>query len=177
MRHVMAVVLCAVSMAGCAHVQATQSWSELTQHGLPVGEPVAVSTLYQGEVRGNVSAVSSDSVTLIVDGRLRRFDARDVRQVRRDGDSLWNGFAIGAGVGVLGAALPDDKCTGQPPTCDRQIPHRVAFMAAAIAAGVGIDALHRDRTVLYRSPTQLTVRLVPMVTAERKSISITISGR
>jgi hypothetical protein len=177
MRRVLTLVMCAGAMTGCAHVQATQSWPELA-HRLSNGKTVVVTTAGQAEVAGTVSAVSSDSLTLVIDQASRRFDARDVRQVRRDGDPLWNGLAIGGGVGLLGAILPDNKCSGQPLRCDdRQIPQRAAFLAAAIAAGIGIDALHRDRTVLYQSPSRVMVRLVPALTAESKSLSIAISTR
>ena len=171
------LAMCTASMIGCAHVQATQSWAELA-HQLSNGKTVAVTTADQGEVAGTVSAVSSDSLTLVIDRASRRFDAKDVREVRRDGDPLWNGLAIGGGVGLLGAILPDNRCTGQPLRCDdSQIPQRAAFLAAAIAAGIGIDALHRDRTVLYRSPSRVSVRLVPSLTAGSKSISVAISRR
>jgi hypothetical protein len=164
-------------MMGCAHVQATESWPELAHH-LSNGNPVAVTTADQVEVAGTVSAVSPDSLTVVIDRAPRRFDAKDVRQVRRDGDPLWNGLAIGAGIGLLGVILPDNKCSGQPLRCDdKQIPQRAAFLATAIAAGIGIDALHRDRTVLYRSPAPATVRLIPALTAEGKSISIAIFMR
>jgi len=164
-------------MIGCAHVQATQSWPDLA-HRLSNGTTIAVTTADQVETVGRVSAVSSESLTLVIDRVPRRFEAKDVQQVRRDGDPLWNGLAIGASVGLLGAFLPDNKCNGQPPRCDdRQIPQRAAFLAAAMAAGIAIDALHPDRTVLYRSPGRVTVRLVPSLAAESKSISITISMR
>jgi hypothetical protein len=171
------LVMCAGSMIGCAHVQATQSWPELA-HQLSNGKTVAVTTTDQVEVAGTVSAVSSDSLTLVIDRALRRFDAKEVRQVRRDGDPLWNGLAIGGGIGLLGAILPDNKCSGKPLRCaDRQIPPRAAFLAAATAAGIGIDALHRDRSVLYRSPSRVTVRLIPALTAESKSVSLAIGSR
>lgn len=164
-------------MIGCAHVEATQSWPDLVRQ-LSTGKPVAVTTANDVEIAGTVSDVSPDSLTLMVDRAPRRFDAKDVRQVRRNGDPLWNGVAIGAGVGVLGAILPDNKCSGQPLRCDdKQIPQRAAFLAAAIGAGIGIDALHRDRTVLYRSPARFTFRIVPSLTAGSKSVSIAISAR
>jgi hypothetical protein len=177
MRRVLTLVMCTGPMIGCAHVQATESWSELA-HRLSNGKPVVVTTAAQVEMAGTVSAVSSDSLTLMIDRAPRRFEATDVRQVRRDGDPLWNGLAVGAGIGLLGVILPDNKCSGQPLRCDdRQIPQRAAFLAAAIAAGIGFDALHRDRTVLYRSPGRVTIRFVPALTPESKSISIAISMR
>lgn len=177
MCRLLAVMMCTGSLIGCAHVQATQAWPDLARK-LTNGTTVAVTTAAQGETVGKVSAVSSDSLTLLIDRAPRRFDAKDVRQVRRDGDPLWNGLAIGAGVGLLGALLPDNRCSGQPLRCDdRQIPQRAAFVAAATAAGMAIDALHRDRTVLYGSPGRVIVRLVPSLAAERKSISIVISTR
>jgi hypothetical protein len=177
MRRLLAVTMCTGSMIGCAHVQATQSWPELA-HKLSNGATVAVTTADQVETVGRVSAVSSESITLVIDRAPRRFEANDVQQVRRDGDPLWNGLAIGAGIGLVGAFLPDNKCGGQPRRCDdRQIPQRTAFLAAATAAGIAIDAFHRDRTVLYRSPGRVIVRLVPSLAAESKSISIAISTR
>jgi hypothetical protein len=161
-------------MIGCAHVQTTQAWPDV-MHRLSIGESVAVTTANEAEVPGKISAVSSESLTMNVDRAPRTFAVKDVHQLRRDGDALWNGLAIGAGVGVLGVLLPDNKCNGQPPRCDdKQIPQRVAFLAGAIAVGVGIDALQRDRTVLYRSPTRVTVRLVPTLSTTRKSITIAI---
>jgi hypothetical protein len=122
-----------------------------------------------------VSAVSATSLTVTVAEVSRYFEAKDVRQVRRDGDPLWNGLAIGAAFGVVGAALPDNMCSGQPPTCDdKQIPERVAFFALATAAGIGIDALRRDRTSLYRSPDRLTLRVIPALAPGRKAWSITM---
>ena len=171
------VVLALFACSACAHVQPTQSWAELRQRLAP-GRPISVADADGTEVQGKVSAVSASALTLNVDDDLRRFDGADVREVRRNGDPLWNGFAIGAGVGVLGALLPDNRCSGRPLRCDdRQIPQRVAFLAAATAVGVAIDALHRDRTVLYRSPARVVVRLIPSIAGARKSISIAVSTR
>ena len=177
MCRMLALMMSTGSMVGCAHVQATQSWPELAQR-LSYGTTVAVTTADQVETVGRVSDVSAESLTLVIDRAPRRFEAKDVRQVRRNGDPLWNGLAIGAGVGLLGAVLPDNKCSGQPLRCDdRQIPPRAAFLAAATATGIAIDALHRDRTVLYRSPGRVNVRFVPSLAGETKSISIVISMR
>jgi hypothetical protein len=157
----------------CTHLRPTQSWPELVRQLAP-GRPIAVTDLGGTDVQGKVLDISTSSLTLNVDGAARRFESTDVRQVRRNGDPLWNGLVIGAAIGTLGAMLPDDKCMGQPPVCDRQIPERVAFFALATGIGVGIDALHRDRTILYRSPGHVTLRLVPILRPDRKGLALTL---
>jgi hypothetical protein len=144
-----AIFITLLACSACAHVQPTQSWPELRQRLAP-GRPIAVVDVKGSEVQGKVASVSASALTLKVNGALRRFDSADVREVRRNGDSLRNGLLIGAAVGVLGAILPDDRCSGSPRVCnDRQILPRLTFAAAATAVGIGVDALHRDRTVLY----------------------------
>lgn len=81
----LAVTMCTGAMTACAHMQATQSWSKLA-HRLSNGATVAVTTADQVETVGSVSAVSSESLTLVIDRAPRRFEAKDVQQVRRDGD-------------------------------------------------------------------------------------------
>ena len=171
-RPIAVVALLACSMSGCAHPQPAQSWPELVQRLAPAN-PVAVTDLHGAEVRGRLSAVSASSLTLNVKGVLRQFDSKDLAQVRRDGDPLWNGLAIGAGIGVAGALINDSPCSGQRSPCN-DVPQRVAFFAVMTAAGITIDALHRDRTVLYRPSNRVTLRIVPLVTADRKSLSFTV---
>jgi hypothetical protein len=173
MARLVLIVGCLWAM-GCAHVQPTQSWVEFGQR-VPPGAPVAVTDTAGQEVTGRVAAVSASSLDLDVRGATRRFAASDVRQVRRDGDPLWNGLVIGLGVGVVGAALPDNACSGQPPTCDdRQIPQRAAFVVLATAAGIGIDALVRDRTLLYGTPPSMRVHLRPVLGPGHRRLSIVI---
>lgn len=139
------------------------------------GTPVAVTDTSGVEVRGRVSGVTHSSLTLNVKGGMRQFDAVAVRRVRRDGDSLLNGLGIGLAVGVLGAMLPDNRCSGDPPVCDdKQVPQRVAFVALAGAGGIGIDLLNRDRTVLFGLPERLTLRIAPVVRPHSRGVLVTI---
>ena len=166
--------LVALSFAGCAHLQPTQAWPELVRR-LETGNPVAVTDAEGREVRGRVAAASSASLTLDVNGTARQFDSTDVRQVRRDGDRLWNGLAIGAGIGVLGSALMDNRCSGQPVRCDdKQVPERIAFLAMTTAAGIGIDALHRDRRTVYESPGRVTLKVLPILTMRTRGLLLVI---
>jgi hypothetical protein len=76
----------------------------------------------------------------------------------------------------VGAILPDNRCSGHPPTCDdKQVPERLTFLAVATAAGVGIDALRRDRTSLYEPPGRVTVRVVPGLGPHLKALSMTLA--
>ena len=163
-----------VACSGCAHVQATQSWPELVRRLAP-NQPVAVTDARGTEVQGKVSGISASALTVNVAGASRRFDSADVRLVRRNGDPLWNGLVVGTAIGAAGALLPDNKCSGQPLVCnDSQIPERVAFFAVVTAAGIGIDVLHRDRTILYRSPQSVMLRVVPFMTPERKGVMLAV---
>lgn len=170
-----ALLVCGVlALAGCATVPPTQSWAELGRRVAP-GTPVAVTDASGAEVAGTIAAFSSASLDLTVGGARRQFSATEVRQVRRNGDPLWNGLLIGLGIGVVGAALPDNKCSGQPPVCDdRQWPQRAAFLGLATAAGVGIDALVRDQRLLFTVPGQATLRVVPGLTPGRAGLTMVI---
>jgi hypothetical protein len=145
---------CGIAMTGCAHVRATESWPELGQRLSP-GKSVTVTTTSGHEVAGRIAAISGDSLQLTVNGATQQFGSADLREVRRNGDSLWNGLAIGAAIGATMVALPDSRyynCGATALCTDRQIPERLTFFAGVTVAGIIIDALHRDRTLLYRSP-------------------------
>lgn len=104
---------------------------------------------------GRVSAVSADALGLMANGVSRQFAVTEVRQVRRNGDSLWNGLAIGLGIGATVAALPDPRyynCGGSALCKDQQVPERLTLFAGVTLTGILIDTLHRDRTILYQPP-------------------------
>lgn len=163
-------------ISGCAHMQPTQSWLRLAERLHP-GNPVAVTDAAGAEVRGRVVAVSATSLRLKVAGASRDFAADDVRHLRRDGDSLWNGFAIGAGVGFLFTALSDNVCFGPPDaSCTgKQVPKRLTAFAVVTAAGAVIDALRRDRTSLYHSPDRVTISVVPVLVPGHRAVSVAIA--
>jgi hypothetical protein len=169
-----AVIACVVALGACAHVQPTTSWPELQQR-LSRGAPIAVTETAGSEVRGRLEVLSSDRLTLNVDGTSRAFDAASIREVRRDGDSLWSGLAWGAAVGAAGAVLSDSSCSGRP-DCGAQIPQRLTFVAVMAAAGAGVDALHRDRMPVYHSPSRTTtLTVIPTLTPRRAQLSIVLT--
>ena len=84
------------------------------------------------------------------------------------GDSLWNGLAIGAGIGA-GAALISDPhyrpCTNDRAArcADAQIPQRLLAVGAMAAAGAGIDALYRRRHPVYVAPDEASTGAVRII--------------
>ena len=149
------LAICGTAFAGCAHVRPTESWPQLVDRLAP-GKPVTVTTGSGNEVAGRVSVVSADSIRLTVNGASQQFASGDVRQVRRNGDPLWNGLAIGAAIGATAAVLPDPRyynCGGSASCKDKQIPQRLTLFAGVTITGILIDALHRDRAIVYRSPS------------------------
>ena len=82
---------------------------------------------------------------------------------------------MGMAIEAVGATLPDNKCTGRPPVCDdKQIPERGAFFTLATAVGIGIDILHRDRTILYSPAGIAALRLVPILMPERNGLALAL---
>jgi hypothetical protein len=86
-------------------------------------------------------------------------DQDSVRQVQRYGDSLWNGFFIGAAVGIPGMLLADPtyepcKNDSEKRCANAQAGQRVLGLGIMGAVGAGIDALIRGRHQVYLAPGQ-----------------------
>jgi hypothetical protein len=150
------IVMGAALSSACAHARPAQSWSELTPR-LRRGSRISVTESSGATAEGRVASITPGALEMDVAGTRRTFTPAGVREVREVGDPLWNGFAIGAGVGVLGAALSDNRCiqqmSGSVACTDRQVPQRDAFFGLAAGAGLVIDALHRQNRVVYRAPS------------------------
>lgn len=177
-RHAAPLLGVVLLVTGCAHVQSTTSWSDLAPR-LRAGAPVAVTGADGAVTEGTVARASPASLTLDVSGARREFSPGQVRQLRRNGDPLWNGLLIGAGVGLLAAALPDNTCTGSPTSSladctDKQIPQRAAIFAVATAIGIGVDWGHRDRSILYEGPPHRQVVLVPALSPRGAAIRLAL---
>jgi hypothetical protein len=104
------------------------------------------------ETTGTFLRRDATSLAILADGRERHFDAPHVTRVARRGDALRNGLVRGALAGVGFGLLADCYDHGQ-----RCLPRRrVSLVALAVGfwagIGIGIDALHTGRTVLYTAP-------------------------
>jgi hypothetical protein len=107
---------------------------------------------------------------VLIDGREQRFEAARVKRLAKRGDSLRNGFYIGA---IIGAALGlfADACHDS----SGRLCHggRKAALVAGIAGfyagvGLGIDALKQGRTTLYEAPESGSGSLPQQPLAQRR---------
>jgi hypothetical protein len=99
------------------------------------------------ETRGKVVELSAAALTLDVDGVRQSMDEATIRQVLRYGDSLWNGFVIGAAVSTPGVLISDPQKGGSPHAGKRSL--AIGIMGVI---GAGIDALLRTRQSVYQAP-------------------------
>src|SRR6185436_2628443 len=94
-------------------------------------------------------------------------------KIARQGDRLWNGMIIGAGIGVAaGMTIGAEACLE-----DSIAP--CAIGGAAVWAGIGalVDWLHKGRTTIFQAPQagKPGVRLVPAIGPERKKVDLVLS--
>jgi hypothetical protein len=124
---------------------------------LSAGDIVYVTSPTAGTtVRGAVTRLSTAQISV---------DARDFPYepgltIARDGDPLWNGFAIGLGVGaILGVSIGAEACLNAPKW---QCAAKGGLTMGAL--GALIDFARRGRTVIFKAPaaTRSSVRLAPL---------------
>jgi hypothetical protein len=94
-------------------------------------------------IHGFLLRLTERDLTMLVNGREETIPLASVRRIDRRGDSVWNGFAIGAAVGVFTwikiyrSGIPSDS---------------IAWVVGIPALiGAGIDALSVGETTVYRA--------------------------
>ena len=143
------------------------------------GDKVRVTDSRGQEVRGSIADLSSSSLALQVAGSRRTFLEADIASVhQRRNDSLANGakwgFAVGAGLGVLGGiAIVSEYGDGGAAL----IPILgLVYGAIGAGAGAGVDAMHRGEQVIYApraAPSKVALR--PIARAGRKGVLASIA--
>ena len=143
------------------------------------GDTVRVTDNRGEEVRGSVVDLSASSLALQVAGSRRTLRESDIAAIhQRRNDSLANGakwgFAIGAGLGVLGGITIVRAYDGGSAELIPML--GLAYGAIGAGAGAGIDAMNAGEQAIYarRTPSsKVTVR--PIVTPERKGILASVA--
>lgn len=144
------VILAFVCVPSSAFAQSPPEWTL----GIRLGKPLFV-TLQNGErLEGVAGSVTAEGIGVATPIGVQTAKFSDIRKVERR-DSLWNGVAIGAGVGAatgLAASLDDDTCPDNSRGCESlEVPLSVVGALYGALIGWGIDALIKGRTTTYDS--------------------------
>jgi len=140
-------------------------------------ETVIVTDMKGRRVKGALTAVDEDSLSLATDGRTQTFGRSEVSTVRVP-DGLGNGALIGAGAG-LGAALGILAMIAG--SGDGYVLPSAKVVAPLLLSGTGallgalVDRAHEGGRVLYVSPGQ-TSRLVvsPLLGNDRQGVLVSV---
>jgi hypothetical protein len=140
------------------------------------GDTVYVTDSSARETTGMFMKVADGTLTALVDGQPRDMPILDVRQVtKRGGDSVWNGFLIGAAIGgVVGAVV----CDGSDIDCaDHGARAGTAALTALEGGAVGalIDHFIKGRKVVYRAGPRSVVRIAPVVLPSRRGVHLSVA--
>lgn len=161
-----------------AQAQVARSFDELNSR-IQSGTTIFVTDLAGHEVSGKLGKLSETSLSLLVHGKPQTFSPAEVALVkRREHDSLWNGFLIGAAAGSVPAVY---WLFADPNECRGSICKGDLLLGAAQGGliGLGIDAVIRAKVIVYRNPskpsTSTTVTVAPIMASHRKSVGVAVS--
>jgi len=133
------------------------------------GDIVYVTRATGTTISGPLGAVSSSSITV----NQETIPYEPGLKIAREGDRLWNGTIIGAGIGVAaGMTIGAEACLD-----DSIVP--CAIGGAVVWAGLGalVDWLHKGRTNIFQAPraNKPSVSLVPAIGFDRKKVDLVLS--
>jgi len=164
-------------------VTATQAAAQPDFHDLKLrrGDFVYVTTPYGENVSGRVVDLTPGNLAIEPVPRQigsqsdvglgREFQPLPGLTIARRGDSLWNGFLIGAAIGsVAGPTIGAEACPNRKIGC--------VIGGSLTYAGIGmlIDWSIKGRTVIYRAPKQgAAIDIRPEFTADTKTIRLSVS--
>jgi len=159
--------------SGASAQPAVKSLEDLKALG--AARTVTVVDDRSNQFQGTIADASESRLVLRTLGRMREFQAADVREVRvRKDDSLKNGAVIGAAVGggLTSLAFLDNECHDDP-ACYKAV---VVYAGLGALAGAAIDALIHGTTVLYHAPprSDRLLTLAPMTGAGRRGIAVMV---
>lgn len=156
------------AIASSPALVAAQGAADFSALRAGVGDRVYVTDPATGvEVGGRITALTP--AALSIDGYT--FNPVPGLRIERPGDPIWDGTAIGFGFGALiGITVGAEGCLHQ------------AEWHCVVAGGVTygllgavIDFAHKGRRTIYRGSPPKTVRLVPGVGRERKSVAVALA--
>ena len=139
------------------------------------GDSVIVTHSDGRRLRGRIVDLSASTLALQIDGLRRDLDGGDIAVIRhRERDSLTNGAAIGFGSGVA-IIVSLFAHHGGLDHAGVVFFYSSLFGAAGAGIGAGLDALHEESRVVYRTaPSNRRLAVSPVVSPERQGVSVSL---
>jgi hypothetical protein len=158
------------ALASSAAVAAAQTAPDFSALRAGVGDEIVVTSAEGVEIGGRITKISPSALS--IDGYA--FTPADAIKIERPGDSLWNGAAIGYGVGALfGATIGAEACLHESTwRCVNSGGITYGLLGALI------DYAHKGRRTIYKSPSgapRKAMRLVPDIGPERKGVAVALA--
>ena len=147
----------------------TELWTKVK-----TGDTVYVIDGSGQETTGVFARVSDSTLSLLMGGQLHDMPMKDVRVVSRQGDSVLNGFLIGAGIGAgLYSAFVASDDVGFFSGPEKA---GAVVGGALVWGGIGalIDHFIKGRTVVFMTAKTTAVRLQPGLSRDRHGASLSL---
>ena len=176
---VVSLVLLLVSFATPGQAQELAGSFDQLRVLVKPGDTLRITDKTGQVIRGSIAELSASSLALQVSGVRRTFLESDIASIyQRRPDSIANGakwgFAVGAGLGVLGGIAIvreyDDGGVALIPILG------LVYGAIGAGAGAGLDAMHSSEQAIYaRRGTSSRVTLRPILTPGRKGVRASLT--
>jgi len=134
------LTIAALLLLACSAPARAQA--DLRRLKLAIGDSVEVTERNGVITTGVLTDVSSATVQ----AAFRDFPLDTVLKVDRRGDSVWDGFIIGAGVGLLLSPISQEGCLS-----GSKVPCVLVPMLFYGGIGAWIDHEHEGKTTIYRA--------------------------
>jgi hypothetical protein len=142
----LASALVGVSTAGAQTVELARATID---REAKAGDRLTITTRDGTHSKGRLVDVGSDALVLRAARGQRSFAYDDIDRVRRHKNGILLGLIIGAGAGLAVGLPMRSWANNETGDGDRIL---TTFLAAAIGAGVGLDALAGSNRTIYRRP-------------------------
>ena len=183
------IVAMGIVLPGAASAQeAARTFGELNSR-VRSGETVDVTDTSGRTIRGVLRAITTDAIVIERSSVSVSFAGDQVERVRvRRRDSLWNGILGGLAAGAAGGALlgltaqesdPSPQCTffcdGFFSTGQLVVMGMALGAAAGMGVGAAVDALRRERRLVYeRVNAERRVTITPVAGARAAGIAVVV---
>ena len=155
-----------------AFAQTEPSLTDAGKH-LKMGDRVFVSDGRGHETTGVFAKLSDTSLSVLVNGQVEEIPVAEIRQIDKRGDSLLNGFLIGAAIGAGLEVAVYASCDEAISDCLN--PGGAAAVGAGVFGAVGalIDHFIKGRTPVFRVK-QTAVGIRPSITVRQHAVSASL---